>query len=170
MEDATIKLRALEPDDLNFLYQIENDTNNWKVSETKIPFSKYLLYQYLENLGEDITKTGQLRLVIEDKNTKDSLGLIDLFDFDSINKRSGVGIIVNPKSRELGVGGKALRLLRKYSKDTLNLHQLYCEIQSDNTKSISFFEKNGFKHTGTKKDWTLSNKEYSDVLFFQKIL
>jgi len=170
MEGLKITLRALEPEDINFLYVIENDIDNWEVSETKIPFSRYLLHEYLKNIGDDITKTEQLRLVIEDKSTKEQLGLIDLFDFDAINRKCGIGIIINSENRNSGYATEALTLLTKYCKDTLNLHQLYCDIQCENTASIAFFENNGFIKTGEKKDWHVKANIYSDVYFFQKIL
>ena len=165
-----ITLRALEPEDLSFLYLIENDTENWSVSETTIPFSKYLLHEYLKTIGDDITKSGQLRLVIQDNKTEESLGLIDLFNFDVIHKKCGIGIIINRKNRNNGIGVESLSLLTEYCKNTLNLHQLYCDIQSDNEESIRFFESNGFVKTGVKKDWNLKSTVYSDVFFYQKIL
>ena len=170
MKGDKIILRALEPEDLNFLYLVENNIENWEVSETKIPFSKYLLHEYLKTIGDDITKTEQLRLVIQDKKTNKQLGLIDLFDFDAINRKCGVGIIINAENRNNGFATEALSLLSEYCKNTLNLHQLYCDIQSNNTTSINFFEKNGFIKTGVKKDWQLKSNVYSDVFFFQKIL
>ncbi len=168
MKGDKIILRALEPEDLNFLYLIENDVENWSISETKIPFSKYLLHEYLKNTGEDITKSGQLRLVVQDTETKDSLGLIDLFDFDAINRRCGVGIIIT--NRNSGAGTEALSLLTEYCKSILNLHQLYCDIQSENQDSIRFFENNGFVKAGVKKDWSLKSNVFTDVFFYQKIL
>jgi len=165
-----ILLRALEPEDLDFLYQIENDVENWEISETKIPFSKYLLHEYLKTVGEDISKTGQLRLVVEDKSTHKPLGLIDLFEYDAINSRCGIGLIINAENRNSGIGTESLILLSEYCKNTLNLHQLYCDIQSNNKESILFFEKNNFKKTGIKKDWNLKADNFLDVLFYQKIL
>ena len=41
-----IKLRALEKEDLDFLYQIENNESFWQVSNTQTPFSKYMLKLY----------------------------------------------------------------------------------------------------------------------------
>jgi diamine N-acetyltransferase len=170
MVGEKIILRALEPEDLNFLYLVENNVNNWEVSETKIPFSKYLLHEYLKTIGDDITKSGQLRLVIQDKTTKKQMGLIDLFDFDAINRKCGVGIIINSENRNKGIATETLTLIEKYCKETLNLHQLYCDIQSSNSTSISLFEKNGFVKTGIKKDWSLKAETYSDILFYQKII
>jgi len=44
-----IKLRALEPQDLELLFQIENDTDLWELSQTQTPFSKHILQQYVAN-------------------------------------------------------------------------------------------------------------------------
>ena len=170
MTGTKITLRALEPEDLDFLYIIENDIKNWSLSETIIPFSKYLLHEYLKTIGNDITVSKQLRLVIQHNTTKESLGLIDLFDFDALNRKCGIGIIINKKNRNNGLGIESLSLLTEYSKNTLNIHQLYCDIQSDNEESILFFEKNGFIKTGVKKDWNLKAGVFSDVFFYQKTL
>ena len=69
LSDQNIHLRALEPEDLEFLYQIENKESFWEVSHTQTPFSKYVLKQYLENAHLDIYESKQLRLLIEEKAT-----------------------------------------------------------------------------------------------------
>ena len=67
MESELIRLRALEPEDVNILYKWENDTEIWKVSNTVAPFSKHMLRQFIENQQRDIYETRQLRLIIESK-------------------------------------------------------------------------------------------------------
>ena len=42
-----IRLRALEPQDVATLYQWENDTAIWVASNTQVPFSKFVLEQYV---------------------------------------------------------------------------------------------------------------------------
>ena len=49
-----INLQALDAEDLEFLYQIENNESFWEVSHTQTPFSKYILKQYIENAHLDI--------------------------------------------------------------------------------------------------------------------
>ena len=62
LQGKHISLRALEPEDLEFLFQIENNESFWEVSHTQTPFSKFLLKQYLENAHLDIYEAKQLRL------------------------------------------------------------------------------------------------------------
>jgi diamine N-acetyltransferase len=164
-----INLRALEPEDLEFLYQIENNESFWEISHTKTPFSKYILKQYLENAHLDIFEAKQLRLLIEEKSTKKQLGLIDLFDFNPTHKRAGVGILIHPEFQQNGFASEAISLLINYSFSLLDLHQLFANITLDNTKSISLFKKHNFKEVGIKKDWILSGGKFKDEILFQLI-
>ncbi|MDA0176902.1 Acetyltransferase [Mesoflavibacter sp. HG96] len=164
-----IYLRALEPEDLEFIYQIENDESIWEISNTITPYSKYLIKQYLENAHKDIYEVKQLRLVICN-NLDKTIGLIDLFDFDIKNKRAGIGILVKSETeRQKGYGKEALKLLVNYSFKHLNLHQLYCNISEDNTASLTLFKNQGFKEIGLKKDWNLTNGSYKNEYLFQLI-
>ena len=65
INDDIIRLRALEPEDLECLYQWENDMDLWEVSDTLTPFSLFTLKKYIETCHLDIYTTKQLRLMIE---------------------------------------------------------------------------------------------------------
>jgi|TARA_B110000908_G_scaffold119821_1_gene140430 diamine N-acetyltransferase len=164
-----MNLRALEPEDLEFLFEIENNEIFWEVSHTQAPFSKYVLKQYLENAQLDIFEAKQLRLLIEDKTTKKQMGMIDLFDFNPQHRRAGIGILVHPKFQEKGVASEALEMIIKYAFSKLNLHQLYANITIGNLQSISLFKKNNFVKVGEKKDWIFSEGKFKNELLFQLI-
>ena len=88
-----IYIRALEPNDLEFIYAIENDQSIWEVSNTNTPYSRFLVKQYLENAHQDIYEAKQLRLAICQDQDFPAVGLVDLFDFDPKNNRAGVASI-----------------------------------------------------------------------------
>lgn len=162
-------LRALEPEDLDFLFSVENDETFWEISSTQTPFSKYILEQYLLNSHKDIYEAKQLRLVISDYKNQ-PLGLIDLFDFDAKNKRAGIGILIYKETnRKKGYGREALRLLVNYAFNQLELHQLYCNISEDNYNSLKLFLNEGFEEVGLIKDWNCHHGAYKNVYFLQKI-
>ena len=164
-----INLRALEPEDLDFIYYIENNETLWELSATQTPFSKFLIKQYLENAHRDIYDVKQLRLAICAKDEA-LLGLIDLFDFDPVHKRAGVGIVIADKAdRGKGFGKEALQLLVNYCFTHLNLHQLYANISSENKNSQKLFENSGFQQIGIKKDWTFISGSFKDEIFYQLI-
>jgi diamine N-acetyltransferase len=164
-----IYLRALEPEDLEFIHAIENDESIWELSSTQTPYSRFLIKQYLENGHKDIYEVKQLRLVIS--NYSDiALGMIDLFDFDFKNSKAGVGILIKETSeRQKGIGNEALSLLIKYCKTHLDLHQLYCNISEDNEASLKLFSKHGFNIIGLKKDWNYINGSYKNEYLLQRI-
>ena len=162
-------LRALEPEDLDFIHTIENDESIWEISNTITPYSKFLIKQYLEHSHKDIYEVKQLRLVICNYND-DALGMIDIFDFDFKNRRAGIGILVkNIENRKKGYGKEALNLLVNYCFNHLDLHQLYCNISEENVASIGLFENQGFERIGLKKDWNLIENEFKNELLFQLI-
>ncbi|MBA6151114.1 GNAT family N-acetyltransferase [Gelidibacter maritimus] len=164
-----IYLRALEPEDISFLSDIENDERLWELSHTQTPYSQYILKEYLANSHQDIFEAKQLRLVISDYEDH-PLGMIDLFDFDFKNSRAGVGILVkNIENRQKGYGKEALQLLINYCFTHLNLHQLYCNISEDNLDSIKLFTNQGFEKVGLKKDWTFHKNVYKNEYLLQLI-
>lgn len=168
LKGQNIKLRALETTDLEFLYKVENNEEFWEVSTTQTPFSKTILAQYLENAHLSIYETKQLRLVVED-NHGETIGLIDLFDYDPQHFRAGIGILILPEFQKKGYAFETLTLIKNYAFSQLNLKQLYANIQVQNRESILLFEKLGYEHTGTRKNWTYYNGKFSDVAFYQLI-
>jgi diamine N-acetyltransferase len=169
LKGQNIYLRALEPEDLEFIHTIENDESIWELSNTQTPYSKFLIKQYLDHAHKDIFEVKQLRLVIS-SFTDEALGMIDLFDFDFKNRRAGVGILVKePEDRLKGFGKEALKLLIDYSFIHLDLHQLYCNISEENEASITLFLNQGFQKIGLKKEWNYVNGSYKNEYLFQLI-
>jgi len=165
-----IKLRALEPSDLEFLYLLENDSSFWVVSNTTTPYSRFILKQYLENSHRDIYDIKQLRLVICNIENDEAVGCIDFYDFDPKHHRVGVGIIIFSKDdRNKGFATQSLALVCKYAFEGLNVHQVIASISEDNLPSIKLFEKAGFERTGLKKDWIYNNGAYKNVFQYQLI-
>lgn len=165
-----ISLRALEPGDIDLLYQWENDIEIWEISNTKAPFSRHILAQYLIEAAKDIYETKQLRLIIQNENLE-PVGAIDLFDFEPYHLRAGVGILIHNKNeRKKGYASDALEALSKYTYEVLGLRQLYANITSDNEISIKLFEKSGFKKVGIKKSWIKTVSGWKDEVLFQKML
>ncbi|MFT5254068.1 MAG: diamine N-acetyltransferase [Flavobacteriales bacterium] len=170
LKGDTIYLRALEPNDLEFVYAIENDQSIWAVSNTHTPYSRFLVKQYLENAQQDIYEAKQLRLAICQEEDFPAVGLIDLFDFDPKNNRAGIGIVIQGvKNRNKSIGSEAIELLIKYAFYHLNVHQLYANISTENEASIALFTKFGFECIGIKKDWNLINGCYQDEAIYQLI-
>lgn len=169
LENDNIKLRAVEPEDVDFIVDIENDAASWNVSRTRSPFSRFDIEQYVMSIDKDIYSAGQLRLIIQEKNDGAYLGIADIFDFNAHDRRAGVGIILIESAQGKGIAGAALDILIDYLFSHLGLHQLFCNIGSGNTNSIKLFESRNFKRIGVKKDWVFINNKFKDELLYQLI-
>ena len=167
-------LRALEPKDVDLMMIYENDVDVWPVSGTLAPYSRYTLEQYYANATLDIYSSRQLRLAIEvlveTPEAGPTIGYIDLFDFDPHHRRAGIGILIGDKSfRRKGMAHEAIRLLLHYSFNTLNLHQVYCHIDTENEASLRLFSKAGFRICGVLQDWIQYNDTWHNVSVLQAI-
>jgi len=169
LKGNTTYLRALEREDLDFLESVENDESLWEISGTLKPFHRYILKQYLKQAQQGIFKAKQFRFVICAIKNDTSIGFIDLFDFDSQNKRAGIGIVITSKNRGKGFAKDALKTLIKYSFETLELHQLYANILEDNTTSLTLFKNQNFELVGLKKDWNHYNNKFKNEWLLQLI-
>jgi len=169
LKNKIIILRALEPEDLDFLFFTENNSDFWEVSSTQTPFSKFILKKYLANAQQDIYEARQLRLVIVNTATNENVGFIDLFDFNPQHQRAGIGILILKEYQNKGFASEALKMITEYAFSTLNLHQVYANIPTDNRKSIALFEKLKFIKIGSQKDWILSDGSFKDVHLYQLI-
>jgi diamine N-acetyltransferase len=171
LKSDKVELRALEPSDVDLLFDWENNDELWYLSNTLTPFSRFILEQYVMNSQLDIFSAKQLRLMIDKKENgkAETIGAIDLFDFDPVNKRAGIGIMIIRSERKKGFASEALSLLIDYCFNTLRLHQIYCNIDVTNLVSYNLFSKHHFKVIGIKKDWLLVGNKWTDEYMMQLI-
>jgi len=168
LKSSKLKLRAVEPEDLDLMYLIENDTELWRLGQTTVPFSHYALKQYIAETTNDFFHDRQLRLVIE-KADGTSVGFVDLQNYNPQHHRAEVGIVIVPEQQRQGLATEALRLLAGYVSVHLGIHQLYALVPEGNKASMALFEKCGYKKTATLQDWLNSPTGWQSVVVFQKI-
>ena len=169
LKGNNVYLRALEPEDLDFVLEVENSEEFWEISATRVPYSKYLMKKYLQNSHRDIYEVKQLRLMICNFEHQ-PIGLIDVFDLEPKDRRAALGIlIVNETDRGKGYGAEVLTLICKYCFTHLDLHQVYANVTDDNPASIQLFEKNKFEKVGVKKDWTIADGKFKNEILYQLI-
>ena len=170
LTNEIIKLRAVEPVDVDFLFDLENDSKLWHVTQTYAPYSRYDIEQYVFSVDkQDIAFAKQIRFVIEFLAESKAVGTIDLFDLDLLNRRGGVGIVLIESYRGKGLAGMALDLLTDYAFNHLSLHQLYCNVEEGNSKSMELFQKQGFVVAGLKQDWNVKDDRWTGEYILQHI-
>jgi diamine N-acetyltransferase len=169
IKNKHISLRALEKEDLPYLYRLENKESARQHGDSLMPLSKYVLKDFITNADKDIFQTRQLRLVIEHNANCEAIGMVDMFDFSPHHQRAEVGIWIDEAYRENGFASEALESLSTFAFETLLINQLFCHINVENKASITLFKNAGFNKIGILKQWTRTKNNFNDVAVFQKI-
>lgn len=164
-----IQLRALEPSDLDKLYLWENDTDLWTTGETITPFSNFQLEQYIA-AENDLYTNKQIRLMIDLIQKKETIGCIDLFEFNPFHLRAGLGILIYPREyRRKGYALEAINIMKDYAFDTLGINQLHCSVAANNTASLACMQRANFEICGIRKQWYRCGQERIDEYIMQCI-
>lgn len=165
----SVRLRAMEPEDLDTLYQMENDVEIWNVGTTNVPYSRYVLHDYVANVAGDIYTDKQVRLMIEDENGV-TVGMVDLVNFSPQHRRAELSIVVKKEKRRCGFATAAVNQIRKYALDILHLHQIYVIVDKSNVASVELFRKMGFREQCELADWLFDGKNYKNSIVMQSFL
>ena len=168
ISEDLISLRAAEPEDAQIIYDWENDRGIWRVSDTSTPLSLFQIEQFLLGNSDSVANR-QLRLMIEVADHEKPVGCIDLFDYNPLHGRVGIGVMVEESCRRNGYAYNAIKLCLEYLFENVMVHQVYCLIDILNDESRMLFEKLGFKNCGQRKDWLKTPDGYLDVCFYQII-
>ena len=166
--NPSVHLRAIEPEDLDLLYRIENDVKLWNVGITNVPYSRYTLHDYVANATYDIYTDRQVRMMVEN-DQQEVVGIVDLVSFDPGNCRAEVGLIILDAFRRQGYGSRALEAVAEYALSVVHLHQLYAYVDATNEASLRLFQKMGYDTSATIKDWLYDGKKYRDAVLVQHV-
>ncbi len=166
-----IMLRAVEPSDADFMYEVENDAGAWRYSDTIAPLSRRILREYALNYDADPFSAGQIRLIITDADNNTPVGIIDLYEISQRHLRAFVGIYICKEFRGKGYSVEALRQIEYYALTTLHLHSLGAKIEEGHSNAISIFEGRGFKQCGKLDQWlSAPDGKFSAMLLYIKSL
>lgn len=166
---TTVKLRAIEPEDLDMLYRIENDTRLWNVGATNVPYSRYTLHDYIATSSDDIYADRQVRMMVENAEGQ-AVGMADLINFAPQHLRAETGIVIVDGERRKGYGRAALDALCDYARRVLHLHQLYGVVAVDNEAALMLYQKAGFSRQSVLKEWLYGGDTYTDAVVMQRFL
>lgn len=164
--EVSVTLRAMEPEDLDVLYQIENDRSLWNIASTNVPYSRYALHNYIADAKNDIYIDGQIRMMIENCS-HEVVGVIDLVNFDPKHQRAELGIVIMQQYRRRGYAQAAISSLMTYAHDVLHLKQVYAVVGVKNEKSQRCLSSLGFTGDCILKSWLYCDGGYQDARVMQ---
>ena len=169
MKEPDILLRALELEDLDFLYQIENDDRLWELGVSNVPYSRRVLLDYISNASADIYVDNQVRLIVENSR-KEQVGIVDLTDFDPRHRRAELGIVIKKEFQGKGYAKASVARLLQYARNILHLRQIYAIVGVRNQKAAKMLQSVGFEGDNVLKQWLCCQDGYEDAIFFQYFL
>lgn len=161
-----VRFRAMEPEDVDLLFDVENERPAWAVGVSNVPYSRYTLQEFVALSTNDIYSDKQVRLMV-DNEFGETVGIADLVNFSPSHLRAEVGILISKSFRRRGYGVSVLRELASYAFQTLHLHQLYACIDVQNEPSVRTFEKAMFQKKTVLKDWLYDGKAFRDAFLMQ---
>lgn len=166
-----VTLRAPEPEDLDFLYLLENDPDVIAGGNTPAPVSRQQLWTYIQNYSADIFAMGELRLVVVDNSTGQAVGTVDISSFSPHDRNGYVGIAIAAPYRGRGLGAAALKLLCRYAAVNIGMHTLVAAVAEDNHVSRSLFASCGFRTCGRLRSWIRRGDAHRcDAQLYQRML
>lgn len=171
LSSGIVTLRAVEPTDAEFMYDMENDPECWRYGETIAPLSRHIIRDYALTYDADPISARQLRLIIIDSSTRTPVGAIDLYEIDPVNRRAFIGIYILAAHRHKGYASEAIGLVERYAYLSLHLRLLAVRVEHTNIISLHLFESLGFVRRGLIPDWfSLPDGSHSDLIILSRPL
>lgn len=164
-----VYLRAMEPEDLDVLYLVENDESVWSVSATNVPYSRCALANFIVNSTGDIFTDKQVRMMVEDAS-HEIVGIVDLMNFDPQHLRAELGIVIRKEWQGKGYAQAAVVHLMHYARRVIHLHQLYAVVSVENAACLSALQVCGFQSSAVLRDWLFDGEKYVDAYMLQRKL
>jgi len=159
-------LRAIEPEDIEAMFKIDNNTCDWGDTSVLTPVSRHSLELFVLTADPDPYRSGQIRMIGAERESDEPVGIVDLFDISGTDRHAKIGIAVDPDRRRQGVATSLLHLALNYCRDILNLESVCAEVMTDNVASVKIFEKVGFRHCGELPRWILRKGKRCGMTIF----
>ena len=166
-----LHLRALEPGDADFMYEVENDAQAWRYSDTIAPLSRRILRDYALTYDADPFTAGQLRLIITEEGNKNPVGIVDLYEVSQRHQRAFIGIYICKDYRDKGYADETINLIEDYAHNNLHLHQLGAKVEDSHLKAEKLFTNRGYELQGHLREWlSTPDGNFADLKIYTKKL
>ncbi len=165
LKNETLRLRPLEEEDLNLLYEWENNSENWQYTDTLMPYSKHTLLEYIRNCKTDFFSQESLKLVIELSNGT-AVGTFDVFNIDHFSGRAELGVFIDSKFRGCSYATTAYNLFKDYAFNYLGWVNLYSIVSEKNSPMHAVMQRTDFIKLTTLKKWIKHSKGYEDAILY----
>lgn len=161
MNSVKIRLRAVEPEDVDFMLECESDPSACKWSDYTAPLSRQQLLTYALTYDADAFSAGQLRLIAV-SGEGEMVGIVDFYDISAKDSKAKIGLTINPRQRRRGYGKQALLAAIDYARNILGLNQLTSKVSTQNSEALRLFVEVGFRQVAILPDWHRIGSDFHD--------
>jgi RimJ/RimL family protein N-acetyltransferase len=163
LEGTLVRLRALEPEDLDREYAWINDPEVTRFLSMRYPTSRAAEERWLRDRPANDFANG-LFLAIE---TKDGvhIGNISLQDVNPEDRKAGLGIMIGDKEYWAnGYGTDAIVTLVRFGFGEMNLNRIWLHVFEFNERAQACYKKSGFTEEGRLRQHYYGQGRYWDVV------
>jgi RimJ/RimL family protein N-acetyltransferase len=163
LEDNSIKLRKLSPNDFSVYHNWRNDLD---VMYSTSPALDVYTLEETENLIQIMSSQPDAKgYIIEYKQTGQAIGIISLIHIDTKNRSAECVLDIGERDMwGKGIGTAALSVILKYAFDELNLHRVTLQVFSFNKRAINLYQKIGFKQEGQLRQALYRGGNWHDII------
>ena len=162
LDTRDLRLRPSNPTDAEGMFAMLSDTQSMKYWSDKpikdLSAAVEVLNKDLESDAQDNSMCWAITLNGQDK----MIGKCILFQFDKANQRAEIGYILNRQYWRQGLMHQALEAVIDFAFNTLELHRIEADVDTENASSIGILEKLGFRREGLFRERWFVYDEWQD--------
>ncbi|SYX83847.1 GNAT family N-acetyltransferase [Paenibacillus alvei] len=164
IDGKRVRLSRVTADDLDFICQLETNTDIWLFEEQVESDREQVRNKYLEQMNS----TSQYDFVITNKvdGKANPVGLAQIWSCSEYRKSWELGFAIIPEFQGQGYGYDAVKQLLDFSFHHLRAHKVVGMCNSHNVKSMSLMERLGMRREGNFKEELLWNNQWVDQYFY----
>ena len=158
-----VRLRPLEPTDLDREYTWINDPEVTEFLEARYPASREAERAWLE--GQTKVSYPDVTLAIETLAEGRHIGTLSLGSVHGEDRKATFGILIGEKEFwSRGYGTDATLTLLRFAFDEVNLRRVVLHVHEDNDRAIACYRKCGFVEEGRLRQDRYRHGVYIDTL------
>ena len=162
LDTLDLHLRPSNPTDAEGMFAMLSDRESMKYWSDK-PIKN--LNAAVEALNKDLESDAQgnsMCWAITLNGQDEMIGKCILFQFDKTNQRAEIGYILNRQYWRQGLMYQALEAVIDFAFNTLELHRIEADVDTENAGSLGILEKLGFKREGLFRERWFVYEEWQD--------
>ena len=165
LDTSDLHLRPLNMADSEAMFAILSDAQSMKYW-SHIPATD--INVAIKSLNEDLESDANgnsMCWAVTLKGQNELIGKCILFNFNHPHRRAEIGFILNRSYWRQGLMQQALEAVIAFAFDTLKLHRIEADTDTENTGSLALLEKLGFEREGLFRErWFIYDKWDDSVM------